>query len=114
MPSQEPAGDHGDDGVPSEPMLAVADLIARHRPRSRRLRRLIALLTGEPMSMASLIRRSALPRQTVEEVLSCLGDDLSRGEDGCRIRAARVPGYRQRFGFDQLLRTEPADPLGPL
>jgi predicted methyltransferase len=98
--------------VPGEPMSAVAELIAEHRPRSRRVRLLIALLTGHPMTLASLIQRSALPRQTVENVLSALAGDLSSSGDEFSIQPAKVTAYRERFGYGQLMRTEPADPLG--
>jgi predicted methyltransferase len=92
-------------------MQAVADLIGRHRPRSRPLRQLIALLTGDPAPLASLIQRSALPRQTVESVLTALGTDLARDGDELSIQPGRAAAYRERFGYAQLLRTEPADPL---
>ncbi len=91
---------------------AVAGLVASYRPDSRRLRCLIALLTGEPMDLAALVQRAALPRQTVESVLSALGEDLSAAGGRFGIRRSRVPEYRDRFGYDQLQRTEPADPLG--
>ena len=99
------------DPATAEPITAVAELVARHRPDSRRLRRLVALLTEEPLDTASLVQRSALPRQTVESVLSAAAGDLLRDGDKALIRASRVPAYRQRFGYDQLARTELADPL---
>lgn len=101
----------GHEGVGPDPVSAVAELVARHRPDSRRIRHLLALLTGEPMNLAALVQRSALPRRTVESVLAALGGDLSRSGDHVRIAPAQVPAYRQRFGYEQLLRTEPADPL---
>ena len=98
--------------VPAEVMSEVADLVAEHRPRSRPLRRLIALLTGEPATLAALIQRSALPRQTVESVLSALGEDLHREGGEYQIAAGKVAAYRQRFGYEQLMLTELADPVG--
>ena len=93
------------------PISALAELVARHRPDSRRLRHLVALLTGEPLDMAALVQRSGLPRPTVESVLSAVAGDLLRDGDEVLIRATQVPAYRQRFGYDQLARTELADPL---
>ncbi len=92
-------------------------LLASRRPDTRRLRRLIGLLTEEPLDLAALVQRSALPRQTVESVLAAVAGDLLL--DGAAVRdggtAAIEPGmaaaYRRRFGYDQLARTELADPL---
>jgi N4-bis(aminopropyl)spermidine synthase len=97
--------------VPAAPISAVADLLAEHRPRTRALRRLIALLTGEPATLAALIQGSALPRQTVESVLSALGEDLFCEGDEYQIAPGMVAAYRRRFGYEQLMGTELADPL---
>jgi predicted methyltransferase len=94
-----------------EPMSGLAELLARHRPDSRRLRHLIALLTQQPLDLASLIQRSALPRQTVQSVLAAVAGDLVRDGDKAAIEPGKVPAYRQRFGYDQLACTELADPL---
>src|ERR1700690_1778658 len=101
----------GTDSGPPEPISVLAELVARHRPDSRRIRQLIALLTAEPMNLAALIQRSALPRKTVESVLSALNGDLSRSGDQVRIRPGQADAYRHRFGYEQLLRTELGDPL---
>jgi len=106
--ADEPAGS---DAAPAEPMSVLAELVAQHRPDSRRLRRLVALLTEEPLDLASLVERSALPRQTVQEVLSATAGDLCQDGDKAAIQPGKVPAYRQRFGYDQLTRTELADPL---
>ncbi len=98
-------------GGPAEPMDAVGELVARRRPDSRRLRRLVALLTGEPLDIASLVQRSTLPRRTVEEVLDAAARDLVCQGATIRIRPERAAAYRLRFGSDQMARTEPADPL---
>ena len=109
MPSDEPAGN---DAVPAEPIAVLAELVARHRPDSRRLRHLVALLTEEPLDLASLVRRCALPRQTVQDALSAADADLVTGGGATvRIQPGKVAAYRQRFGYDQLARTELADPL---
>src|ERR1700690_2523718 len=101
----------GTDSGPPEPISVLAELVAPHRPNSRRIRQLLALLTAEPMNLAALIQRSALPRKTVESVLSALNGDLSRSGDQVRIRPGQADAYRPRFGYEQLLRTELADPL---
>jgi N4-bis(aminopropyl)spermidine synthase len=108
MASDQPAG-HG--GAPAEPVSVLAQLVARYRPDSRPLRHLVALLTEEPQDIASLVQRCALPRQTVESVLSAVAGDLLRDGHKVLIRPGQVPAYRQRFGYDQLARTELADPL---
>jgi N4-bis(aminopropyl)spermidine synthase len=91
--------------------LALADLIARQRPATRRLRGLVALLTGPPRDLAELVRLSALPRQTVEAVLAAISADLVHDGAAAAIRPALVPRYRELFGYAQLERTELADPL---
>jgi N4-bis(aminopropyl)spermidine synthase len=99
------------DTAPAEPISVLAELIARYRPDSRRLRHLVALLTEEPLDLATLVRRCALPRQTVQSVLSAVAGDLLQDGDKASIRPARAAAYRQRFGYDQLARTKLADPL---
>jgi len=89
----------------------LADLIEAHRPATRRLRHLVALLTRQPRDLAALVRQSALPRQTVESVLAAIADDLLRDGAAVAIQPAKVPMYRERFGYDELIRTELADPL---
>jgi hypothetical protein len=101
----------GSDAASAEPISVLADLVARHRPDSRRLRYLIGLLTEEQLDLAALVERSALPRQTVQAVLSAAAGDLIRDAGQAAIQPDRVPAYRQRFGYDQLARTELADPL---
>jgi predicted methyltransferase len=99
--------------VPAEPVSALAEMIAQYRPASRGLRRLVALLTGQPRDLASLVQESGLPRQTVEAVLAAVDGDLVSDEAGVVIQPAMVAVYRQRFGFQDLMRTELADPLAP-
>ncbi len=94
-----------------QPLTALTELVAARRPDSRRLRRLVALLTGEPLDLAALVQRSALSRRTVEEVLQAAAGDLVRQGAAMRIRPDAVAAYRERFGAEQVARTEPADPL---
>jgi predicted methyltransferase len=90
---------------------AVQALVAAAAPDSRRLRRLIALLTEEPRDLGALIQCTGLPRRSVEEVLAALGGDLARSGPSLSIRQDRHGLYRSRFGYEQLARTELADPL---
>jgi N4-bis(aminopropyl)spermidine synthase len=89
----------------------LADLIEAHRPATRRLRHLVAMLTLQPRDLAALVQQSALPRQTVESVLAAIADDLMRDGAAVAIQPVKVPMYRKRFGYDELMRTELADPL---
>jgi len=68
--------------------------MARQRPATRRLRRLVALLTGRPRDMAELIQLSALPRQSVEAVLAAIAGDLVRDREAVAIQPARVRSRR--------------------
>src|SRR5258708_5682893 len=103
LPSPGPA--------PRAAVSGLEDLMARQRPATRRLRRLVALLTGRPRDMAELIQLSALPRQSVEAVLAAIAGDLVRDREAVAIQPARVPEYRERFGYAELGRTELTDPL---
>jgi AraC-like DNA-binding protein len=95
----------------AQSLTALTELVAARRPDSRRLRRLIALLTGEPLDLAALVQQSALSRRTVEEVLQAAAGDLVCHGAAMRIRPDAVAAYRERFGAEQVTRTEPADPL---
>lgn len=95
----------------AEPIAAVAALIDAHRPDGRRLRELLCLLADEPADLAELVRRSALPRKTVEEMLAAVGSDLAREGGKVAIAAGKADAYRKRFGFEQLSATRLADPL---
>jgi N4-bis(aminopropyl)spermidine synthase len=85
--------------------------MARQRPATRPLRRVVALLTEGPRDLAALVRLCAVPRQTVEALLAAIAADLVHEGDAMAIGAARVPAYREQIGYAELLRTELADPL---
>jgi len=87
---------------------AIAGYVAGYGAAGRPLRELVALLTERPYPLDELVRTTALPRRTVEELLAALGPDLVDG----RIRPECVQAYRDRFGYAQLRATAPADPLG--
>jgi predicted methyltransferase len=90
----------------------VAELIRSAGVGARPLRRVIALLTEEPHTLAALIRSTGVPRRTVEEVLAALGDDVVSDGPALSIRAELIDRYRIAFGYEQLSLTEPADPVG--
>lgn len=98
----------------AEPIDEVAALIDAYRPDSRRLRELVCLLTEGPSDLATLVRRSALPRRTVEEVLAAANGDLARDGEAVVVASAQAASYRRRFGYDSLRATRLADPLAPL
>ncbi|EXG80097.1 bis-aminopropyl spermidine synthase family protein [Cryptosporangium arvum] len=85
---------------------AVAGVISEH---GRAVRAVVLALGERGWTLADLVRAFAVPRRTVEEVLSALGDDLAPGGE-LRIRAERAAEYRRRFDRRT---TELADPLGP-
>jgi N4-bis(aminopropyl)spermidine synthase len=86
---------------------ALARYVAGYAAAARPLRQLVALLTEAAYPLDELVRETALPRRTVEDVLTALGPDLVDG----RIRPDLVPAYRARFGYPQLRATALADPL---
>ncbi|HTS99890.1 MAG TPA: bis-aminopropyl spermidine synthase family protein [Streptosporangiaceae bacterium] len=105
-----PPGPPGPPG-PAPGAAALADLMARQRPATRRLRGLVARLTEEPRDLAALVRQCALPRATVEAVLAAIAGDLVHDGAALAIMPEKIPGYRDQIGYAELRRTELADPL---
>ncbi|MGI8450460.1 MAG: bis-aminopropyl spermidine synthase family protein, partial [Streptosporangiaceae bacterium] len=101
----------GPESGPAGPLSALDDLVARQRPGSRRLRRAIALLTEQPLDLASLVQQSGLARPTAEALLAAAAGDLVHSGAAAMIQPGKVAVYRQRFGYEQLKRTELTDPL---
>ncbi|WP_073258287.1 bis-aminopropyl spermidine synthase family protein [Cryptosporangium aurantiacum] len=91
-------------------LAAVAALVAEYGVHSRPIRDVVVALTDRGWTLAELVRVTAVPRRTVEEVLAALGPDLAPGE-ALRIRGDRAGEYRERFGLPRT--TALADPLGP-
>jgi predicted methyltransferase len=98
----------------AKPIDEVAALLDGYRPDGRRLREVVCLLTEGPSDLATLVRRSALPRRTVEEVLAAADGDLVRDGEAVVLASAQVASYRRRFGYESLRATRLADPLAPL
>ncbi|WP_345429963.1 bis-aminopropyl spermidine synthase family protein [Actinoallomurus vinaceus] len=95
-----------------EPISAVASVVAAAGVRGRALRAVIALLTERSRRLDDLVRECAVPRRSVEALLRAAGSDLGgTASEGVMLNDAVVPSYRERFGYDQLRRTAPADPF---
>ncbi|MBB1246059.1 bis-aminopropyl spermidine synthase family protein [Streptomyces durbertensis] len=100
------------------PIERVAALVAAYGAHARPLRELLVTLDGargeqRAHDLASLVRVTALPRRTVEEMLDALGADLAGDGDGDghTLRPERAAAYRERFRLDQLAATALTDPL---
>lgn len=90
---------------------AATELLHRFGIHARPLRRLIAMLTEQPHTLSDLIRVSAVPRRTVEQLLYALSDDIDRYQDSYQIYPDRRQIYRNLIDYDRLIQTEVADPL---
>ncbi|GGM32779.1 methyltransferase [Longimycelium tulufanense] len=86
----------------TEAIDQVADHLAAAGVHRRRLLHVVALLTEGWHPLADLIRRTALPRRTVEELLTVAGDDVDCRGDRWRLVPDRVAEYRGRFDLDRL------------
>ncbi|WP_263249317.1 bis-aminopropyl spermidine synthase family protein [Saccharopolyspora rosea] len=73
---------------------------------ARRLREVLALLAEGPHPLDELIRRTAVPRRTVEDLLAAAGPDVTADREGHRLAPHSRDRYRERFGLDEL--TAPA------
>jgi hypothetical protein len=85
-------------------MDALVRYIAGYGVAARPLRHAVALLTDRAYPLDELVRATALPRRTVEEVLAAIGSDLVDG----RIRPDFVEAYRARFGYP--VAADPGEP----
>ncbi|MEU2103225.1 bis-aminopropyl spermidine synthase family protein [Nocardia sp. NPDC019255] len=89
----------------------VAAVVEAAGVAGRQLREVVYAVGTEEHTLASLVRSTAVPRRTVEEVLSALGDDLEYQGETFRLRGERVESYAARFDFPQLRSTVLTDPL---
>ena len=92
-------------------MEALARQIAAYGVAGRPARHLVGLLTERAYPRDELIRATALPRRTVEELLAAIGPDLLDEPGGVRIRPELTSAYQDRFGIADLRATALADPL---
>ncbi|HEY8374630.1 MAG TPA: putative methyltransferase, partial [Pseudonocardiaceae bacterium] len=74
-----------------EPMERVAERLAAEGVRALRLRRVLALLADGWCSLDELVRRPAVERRTVEELLAAAGDDLEHRGERWRLAPGVVP-----------------------
>jgi predicted methyltransferase len=75
----------------------VDDVLAAHGVHVRPLHQVISLLRTDWRDLGELIRVSAAPRRSVEDVLNALGEDLERDESRFRLAPAAREKYA-RFG----------------
>ncbi|QRP47311.1 bis-aminopropyl spermidine synthase family protein [Amycolatopsis sp. FDAARGOS 1241] len=74
-------------------MTALDDVLAAHGAGVRPLYEVIDLLRTGPRELADLVRLSAAPRRSVEDVLMALEADLERSAAGVRISPDALPAY---------------------
>lgn len=87
----------------------VVELVARHGARGRPLRTMVTALAERPYSLAELVRHTAVPRRTVEDVLAAIGADLVESGSGMEIRADAQEEYRQEFQVRRSPDSPPAE-----
>ncbi|TWF92755.1 bis-aminopropyl spermidine synthase family protein [Saccharopolyspora dendranthemae] len=89
-----------DNAQPPTPIEAVRSLHAEHGLLGHDVRRVLAELISGPRSLDELIRRTGVPRRTVERVLAAAGDDLDERTGARRIKDSLLARYRQEFSLD--------------
>lgn len=108
--AQPPASSHATDTPadlappPAGPIDAVAALLASLGVRARPLRHVLALLAEGPQPLEELVRRPAVPRRSVEELLTAAGSDVERTQESYRLVPSARTAYRERFALDELHR----------
>ncbi|MER5392963.1 bis-aminopropyl spermidine synthase family protein [Saccharopolyspora sp. NPDC002686] len=91
-----------------DPIDAVRGLLADAGVLARHLREVLAQLTGEPVELDELIRRTAVARRTVEDLLAAIGTDLETTGSAHRLSAQARERYRESFALDELGTTAPS------
>ncbi|WP_158849985.1 bis-aminopropyl spermidine synthase family protein [Saccharothrix deserti] len=87
----------------------VRTLLADRGPHARKLRRVLDLLAGDWHTLAELVRLPAVPRRTVQELLTAVGDDLETSGDRYRLAPAKAADYAEFGAGDDLV--DPVDAL---
>ncbi|PSL58631.1 uncharacterized protein DUF43 [Saccharothrix carnea] len=90
----------------TEPVRA---LLAERGPHARKLRRVLDLLADDWHTLAELVRLPAVPRRTVQELLTAVGDDLESSGDRFRLAPAKAGDYAVFRVGDDLV--DPVDAL---
>lgn len=88
------------DATPHSPIETVRARLSEAGPRARPLRAVLALL-AEGASFDELIRNSAVPRRTVEELLRAAGADVESSDEGYRLAAEVRENYLREFDLDE-------------
>ncbi|MCP2168006.1 putative methyltransferase [Goodfellowiella coeruleoviolacea] len=90
-------------------------LLRAHGVHGRPLRRALALLCAGWQPFDEVVRQTALPRRTVQELVEALGEDVRHDPRGevprLRVAAELAGDYRRRFGLDT---RPPDDPFAEL
>ncbi|GAA0516618.1 methyltransferase [Saccharopolyspora subtropica] len=94
---------------PTAPIDAVQALLADTGVLARRLREVLAELSERPVKLDELIRRTAVSRRTVEDLLAAAGSDVDAADDTYRLTADAAERYRARFALDELRTPAPPD-----
>ncbi|GGP69557.1 methyltransferase [Saccharothrix coeruleofusca] len=68
-------------------------LLAQRGAHARKLRRVLTLLAEDWHTLAELVRLPAVPRRTVQELLTAVQDDLETSGDRFRLAPARAADY---------------------
>ncbi|MFD1148435.1 bis-aminopropyl spermidine synthase family protein [Saccharothrix hoggarensis] len=84
-------------------------LLAERGTHARKLRRVLDLLAGDWHTLAELVRLPAVPRRTVQELLTAVGDDLETSGDRYRLAPAKAADYAAFGAGDDLV--DPVDAL---
>ncbi|WP_033442606.1 bis-aminopropyl spermidine synthase family protein [Saccharothrix sp. NRRL B-16314] len=90
----------------TEPVRA---LLTERGAHARKLRRVLDLLAGDWHTLAELVRLPAVPRRSVQELLTAIGDDLETSGDRFRLAPAKAADYAA-FGAGEDL-VDPVDAL---
>ncbi|NUT47834.1 MAG: bis-aminopropyl spermidine synthase family protein, partial [Saccharothrix sp.] len=86
----------------------VRNLLAERGAHGRELRRVLDLLS-DWHTLAELVRLPAVPRRTVQELLTAVGDDLETSGDRYRLAPAKAADYAGFRAGDALV--DPVDAL---
>lgn len=99
---REPAGgtDPGSSG--STGADAVRARLAAAGVLARPLRRVLALLAEGPQPLDELVRRCAVPRRTVEQLLDAAGADVELTSGEYRLTSEAASRYRADFALDEV------------
>lgn len=76
---------HSASAEDATPSAAVREMIEAAGPHSGPLRRILELLVEGPIPFDALVRESAVPRRTVEELLSAAGSAVTTDTNGSRL-----------------------------